>query len=119
MARNLTTYQLASNPGITAFPLPIQTVLPAIKTQLAEQRNLVLQAPPDAGKTTLVPLALLDESWLKGRKILLLASRELRQADPALLHRAMLDGIRQSGLDCLPWNRDSRDWQARVLSLRH
>ncbi|HYQ92324.1 MAG TPA: ATP-dependent helicase C-terminal domain-containing protein, partial [Candidatus Competibacteraceae bacterium] len=29
------------------------------------------------------------------------------------------EGVRQLGLDCLPWDRDSRDWQARVLSLRH
>jgi ATP-dependent helicase HrpB len=50
---------------------------------------------------------------------LLLAGRELRDANPALLRRAMLDGIRQLGLDCLPWDRDSRDWQARVLSMRH
>ncbi|HYQ92633.1 MAG TPA: ATP-dependent helicase HrpB, partial [Candidatus Competibacteraceae bacterium] len=50
---------------------------------------------------------------------LLLSSRELRDVDPARLRRAMLEGVRQLGLDCLPWDRDSRDWQARVLSLRH
>ena len=49
----------------TASPLPIETVLPAIKARLAEQRNLVLQAPPGAGKTTLVPLTLLDKPWLE------------------------------------------------------
>ena len=35
-----------------------------------------------------------------------------------LLRRAMREGIQRLGLDCLPWTRESRDWQARVLSLR-
>ncbi len=65
-------------------PLPIETVLPAIKTRLAEQRNLVLQAPPGAGKTTLVPLALLDEPWLKGGKILMLEPRRLAAKGAAM-----------------------------------
>ena len=38
---------------------------------------MVLQAPPGAGKTTIVPLALLDEAWLEGRKILLLEPRRI------------------------------------------
>ena len=38
---------------------------------------MVLQAPPGAGKTTLVPLALLDEPWLAGRTILMLEPRRL------------------------------------------
>lgn len=50
---------------------------------------------------------------------LVLAGRELPAADPALLRRAMVAGIRQLGLERLPWSRDLRDWQARVLSLRH
>ena len=40
-------------------------------------------------------------------------------ADPESLRRAMLVGVRQLGLGCLPWNTELRDWQARVLSLRH
>ncbi len=43
----------------------------------------------------------------------------LTDADPELLRRAMLAGVRQLGLDSLPWSRDLREWQARVLSLRH
>jgi ATP-dependent helicase HrpB len=42
----------------------------------------------------------------------------LADADPEPLRRAMLAGIRWMGLDCLPWNRELRGWQARVLSLR-
>ena len=44
--------------------LPVQAVLPALDQQLATHPCVVLQAPPGAGKTTLVPLALLDSDWL-------------------------------------------------------
>lgn len=57
--------------------LPVISVLPAIKEQLAAGRNLVLTAPPGAGKTTAVPLALLDEPWLAGRRILMLQPRRM------------------------------------------
>lgn len=50
---------------------------------------------------------------------LLLSSRPLMDAGPELLTAAMLEGIRQMGLDCLPWSDAVREWQARVLSLRH
>jgi ATP-dependent helicase HrpB len=49
---------------------------------------------------------------------LVLTRRVLDRPDPALRRQAMLEGIRQLGLDCLPWTPDSRDWQARVLCLR-
>ncbi len=51
-------------------------VLP-LRAALAQHRDAVLQAPPGAGKSTLVPLALLAEPWLRGRKILLLEPRRL------------------------------------------
>lgn len=57
--------------------LPIITVLPALKAALSAQANAVLVAPPGAGKTTTVPLALLDEPWAIGRKIILLSPRRL------------------------------------------
>jgi len=57
--------------------LPIEPALPAIRTALRDSAALVLQAPPGAGKTTRVPLALLDEPWLAGRCILLLEPRRL------------------------------------------
>jgi ATP-dependent helicase HrpB len=50
---------------------------------------------------------------------LLLESAALTQAQPASLRQAMLVGIRQLGLDTLPWTAELRDWQARLLSLRH
>lgn len=49
---------------------------------------------------------------------LTLSSAPLNEPDSASLRRAMAEGVRQLGLDRLPWTDDSRDWQARVLSLR-
>ncbi|MCD6213050.1 MAG: ATP-dependent helicase HrpB [Sulfurovum sp.] len=57
--------------------LPINQVLPEVKEKLLTNTRLVLQAPPGAGKTTALPLALLDEPWLKGKKIIMLEPRRL------------------------------------------
>ena len=46
--------------------LPIDDVLPALGAALAKRHEAVLEAPPGAGKTTRVPLALLHEPWLAG-----------------------------------------------------
>ncbi len=58
-------------------PLPIDTILPELLTALRHKRTVVLAAPPGSGKTTGVPLALLDEEWLRGRTILILEPRRL------------------------------------------
>jgi ATP-dependent helicase HrpB len=57
--------------------LPIENILPQLKEKLAQHQVLVLEAPPGAGKTTRVPLALLEADWLNGRKILMLEPRRL------------------------------------------
>ena len=57
--------------------LPIDAVLPALRTALQQRHEAVLEAPPGAGKTTRVPLALLDEPWLAGQRILMLEPRRL------------------------------------------
>jgi ATP-dependent helicase HrpB len=57
--------------------LPIDALLPALVDALARERRAVLEAPPGAGKTTGVPLALLEAQWLAGQRILLLEPRRL------------------------------------------
>ncbi|WP_426030621.1 ATP-dependent helicase HrpB [Caulobacter sp. DWP3-1-3b2] len=57
--------------------LPIHEALPALKSALARREAAVLVAPPGAGKTTVVPLALADEPWVAGRKIVMLEPRRL------------------------------------------
>ncbi len=56
--------------------LPINQVLPELKSALVDVNAVVLSAPTGSGKTTLVPLKLLDEPWLQGR-ILMLEPRRL------------------------------------------
>ncbi len=57
--------------------LPIIQVIPEIKEKLQRHNRVILQAPPGAGKTTALPLALLDEPWLQGKKIIMLEPRRL------------------------------------------
>ena len=56
---------------------PISTLLPQLLTTLERGPRLVLEAPPGAGKTTQVPLALLDAPWLEGRRIIMLEPRRV------------------------------------------
>jgi ATP-dependent helicase HrpB len=58
-------------------PLPIDAVLPELVRTLAGNNAAVLVAPPGAGKTTRVPLALLDQPWLGDRKIIVLEPRRI------------------------------------------
>jgi ATP-dependent helicase HrpB len=58
-------------------PLPIDEVLPSLGTALAARRAVVLQAPPGAGKTTRVPLALLSAAWLGDQRLVMLEPRRL------------------------------------------
>ncbi len=57
--------------------LPIDEALPRLFVALNNHRAVVLQAPPGAGKSTGVPLALLDAPWLKNQKIVMLEPRRL------------------------------------------
>lgn len=57
--------------------LPIHAVLGDLREALAASPNVVLVAPPGAGKTTVVPLALLDEAWAAGGRIVVLEPRRL------------------------------------------
>lgn len=70
--------------------LPIDPVLPDLLEALDGAGLAVLQAPPGAGKTTRVPLALLDRPWLKGRKVVVLEPRRLAARAAARRMAAML-----------------------------
>jgi ATP-dependent helicase HrpB len=56
---------------------PVDAVVPRLKEVLSARTSAVLVAEPGAGKTTRVPLALIEEAWLKGRKIVMLEPRRL------------------------------------------
>jgi ATP-dependent helicase HrpB len=57
--------------------LPINEALPALAEALASRRNVLLEAPPGAGKSTIVPLFLRASPWLEGQKILMLEPRRI------------------------------------------
>ena len=73
--------------------LPIDEVLAALRAALADRTTAVLQAPPGAGKTTRVPLALLDEPWLASQRIVMLEPRRLAARAAA---RRMADSLGES-----------------------
>ena len=85
-ARNLASCSAAAQRVIDFFmpprlvsgaPFPIDDALPALRDALVVRRGVVLQAPPGAGKTTRVPLALLDEAWIGDQRIVMLEPRRL------------------------------------------
>ncbi len=57
--------------------LPVHEVLDELTSALRNVPDVILEAPPGAGKTTCVPLALLAEEWLAGQKIIMLEPRRL------------------------------------------
>lgn len=77
--------------------LPIDSTLPALREALIARDEVVLEAPPGAGKTTRVPLALLEAPWLGEQKILLLEPRRLAARAAAERLAAQL-GERPGGL---------------------
>ncbi len=62
---------------MTLPTLPISEVLAPLRDTLQHHHQLVLEAPPGAGKTTLVPLALLNEAWLRDQRIIMLEPRRM------------------------------------------
>ncbi|MBV8918958.1 ATP-dependent helicase HrpB [Bradyrhizobium sp.] len=68
---------MRSLPRTFDTPLPIDAVLDELLRTLQQRNAAVLVAPPGAGKTTRVPLALLDEPWAAGKKIIVLEPRRI------------------------------------------
>lgn len=73
-------------------PLPIDALLPDVLEALSGDRAAVVQAPPGSGKTTRLPLGLLDAPWLEGQKILVLEPRRVAATTAA---RRMAHGLGQ------------------------
>ena len=63
--------------------LPIYEVLEELKNTLRKNSTVILEADPGAGKTTVVPISLLEEEWLRGKTILLLEPRRLAARNAA------------------------------------
>lgn len=59
--------------GIGIEDLPIHDVLPQLTKTLAQNNRLILEAPPGAGKSTVIPISLLDQPWLEEKIIIMLA----------------------------------------------
>lgn len=70
--------------------LPIQPIIPDLRQLFQEKDTGVLIAEPGAGKTTVVPLALLEEPWVAGRKIIMLEPRRLAARSAAARMAASL-----------------------------
>ncbi|MCD8523038.1 MAG: ATP-dependent helicase HrpB, partial [Saccharospirillaceae bacterium] len=68
---------------ISTSDLPVDLLLPELRAQLNEHISVLLSAEPGAGKTTRVPLALLNEPWLRGQKIIMLEPRRLAARNAA------------------------------------
>jgi len=78
-------------PTFPSLGLPVEETFPALKKALTDQTTAILEAPPGAGKTTLIPLALLNEPWLKGQKIIMLEPRRLAARMAAQRMASLLD----------------------------
>src|SRR3954468_14862268 len=93
-------------------PLPVDEALPRLKAVLAERTAAVLVAPPGAGKTTHVPLALLDAPWLGDRKIVMQEPRRLAARAAARRLAETLGAAGGGGGARGPGWRDGRLWCA-------
>jgi ATP-dependent helicase HrpB len=81
---------VAVPPRPPATGLPVEDVIDAVRVALAAEGHAVLVAPPGAGKTTVVPLRLLDEPWLGAGRIVVLEPRRLATRAAARRMAALL-----------------------------
>ncbi len=71
--------------------LPILTVLPEVKKKFLSNNLVILQAPPGAGKSTVLPIQLITEQWLNDKKILMLEPRRLAARSVAMRMASLLE----------------------------
>ena len=98
--------------------LPIDEALPELRRSLAAHSSAVLTAPPGAGKSTVVPLVLLDEPWAAGKRILMLEPRRLAARAVALRMATTLEESvgRTVGYRMRLDTRVSRDTRLEVVT---
>lgn len=70
---------------------PVEDIIPQLRHTLARHPVVILQAPPGAGKSTILPLKLLHEPWIEGRKIIMLEPRKLAARSVAHRMASLLD----------------------------
>ncbi len=61
----------------THIDLPVISILPELKEQLRINNTILISAPPGAGKSTIIPIAMLEEPWIGQQKIIMLEPRRL------------------------------------------
>lgn len=70
---------------------PVLEILSQLKQQLVSRKTVILQAPPGAGKSTILPLQLLNEPWLANKKIIMLEPRRLAARSVAMRMASLLE----------------------------
>jgi len=98
--------------------LPIKEALPALHEALSARPAVLLEAPPGAGKSTVVPIALLHAPWLKGQKILMLEPRRIAARAVAMRMATLLGEPigRTVGFRTRLETRVSRDTRIEVVT---
>lgn len=76
---------------MTNQDFPINEIIPDLKVKLEKEPVIILQAPPGAGKSTILPLKLLNEKWLEGKKIIMLEPRRLATRSVATRMASLLN----------------------------
>jgi ATP-dependent helicase HrpB len=72
------------------MPYPVLRIVDDLRKSLTENRIVIVQAPPGAGKSTALPLQLMEEEWIGGRKIIMLEPRRLATRSVAMRMSFML-----------------------------
>ncbi|HLC83585.1 MAG TPA: DEAD/DEAH box helicase, partial [Bacteroidia bacterium] len=76
---------------MTNQDFPINEIIPDLKIKLQKEPVIILQAPPGAGKSTILPLEILNEKWLEDKKIIMLEPRRLATRSVATRMASLLN----------------------------